>query len=514
MAAAVFAAMLASASVSNAAPLLLVDPARTGEAEPPAGQSLFDDLFRRETGYDLPYPFERLSAAVARHNDGERPRAVLIPMGRSLQRLAADPDYFAWPRVVLAVDKSGLKAVPYLKDRLFIGYQARSTSMEVISYNEAAGRFEFQVVSNYTGSGTPLVEYADRSVCTGCHQGHGPIFPIAQWNETNANPRMADRMAALGAAFHGVPVRRGIDEPDGIDQAVGRANRLAVAQFIWRQACGAARDMKPAECRSRLLLAALRWRLGGARGAWEAADDNDLAKVLHTAIARIAPGGIAVVDPSIPDRDPLIELDAGVKPMEVVEPDGVYDPARPRAPRLLVDASGKPAEVLAAAVADIGGFFSPRGLNGLAAALAAQGGPATAFSAACTLDHADGEVRFDCAGDGLSLSGYASASGGILTRLALKGFAPLAGLKIQPGARGAALSLNLVENGLGLPARLPTGERLSALRIADGKAQITVTDDMAALRRTVAAADLYGDGPLRASVVEPVLAAALRRGTS
>jgi hypothetical protein len=37
---------------------------------------------------------------------------------------------------------------------------------------------------------------------------------------------------------------------------------------------------------------------------------------------------------------------------------------------------------------------------------------------------------------------------------------------------------------------------------------------MAALRRAVAAADLYGDGPLRASAVEPALAAALSRGTS
>jgi hypothetical protein len=514
MAAAVFAAILASASVSRAGPLVLADPPRAGESAPPAGQSLFDDLFRDGGGHDLPYPFEKLTASVERSNDGERARAVLIPLGRSLQRLAADPDYFSWPRVVLAVDKAGARAVPYLKDRLFIAYQERSTSMEVISYNEAAGRFEFQVVSNYTGVGKPLVEYADRALCTACHQGNGPIFPIAQWNESNANPGIADRMAGLGAAFHGVPVRRGIDEADAIDQAVGRANRLALGQFVWQRVCGAASGMEPEECRSRLLLAALRWRLGGARGPWLAAGDSDLAGVLHAAIRTIAPDGIAVASPSIPDRDPLIELGAGVKPMEVVEPEGVYDPSRARAPRLLVEASAKPADTLAAAIAEIGGFFSPRALARLAAALAGQGGPATAFTAPCTLDHAEGEVRFECAGDGLKLSGHASASGGMVTRLALKGYAPLTGLKILPGARGSAMSLALVENSFGLPARLPTGERLSALRIAGGMARISVTDDMVALRRAVAAAGLYGDGPLRASAVEPALAAALRQGMS
>lgn len=514
MAAAVFAAILASASVSRAGPLVLADPGRSGESDPAAGQSVFDQLFRSGDAYELPYPFEKLKAVIERHNDGERAKAVLIPMGRSLQRLAADPDYFAWPRVVLAVDTAGSKAEHFLKDRLFIGYQARSTSMEVISYNEAAGRFEFQVVSNYTGAGKPLVEYADRSVCTGCHQGHGPIFPIAQWNETNANPRIADRMTALGTAFHGVPVRRGIDEPDAIDQAVGRANRLTLAQFIWQQACGAVQDMKPAECRSRLLLAALRWRLGGARGGWRAAEDDDLAGALHAAIARIAPDGIAIASPSLPDRDPLIELDAGVRPMEVVEPEGIYDPSRPRAARLLLEASGTPDDTLAAAVAEIAGFFSPRAVVGLAAALARQGGPETAFTASCTLEHAHGEVRFDCAGDSLGVSGYASASGGMVTRLAVKGFAPLTGLKILPGARGSAVSLALTENSVGLPARLPTGERLSALRLAGGMARISVTDDMGALRRAIAAAGPYGDGPLRASAVEPALAAALRQGTS
>jgi hypothetical protein len=498
---------LALPSVSYAAPLLLADPAHPGETQPASGQSLFDDLFKAGGAYDLPYPFERLTAAVAQKNGGARPRAVLIPLGRSLQRLAADPHYFASPRVVVGVDGAGGKASQYLKDRLFIGYQPASSSMEVISYNEAAGRFEFQVVSNYDAAGKPLVEYADRALCTSCHQGHAPIFPIAQWNETNANPEIAARMAGLGASFHGVPVKRGIDEPDGLDQAVGRANRLILAQYLWTRACEAAPGMKAAECRAGLLLAALRWRLGGSRGPWQAAEDGRLAAVLHAAVARLAPEGLAVPNPSLPDRNPLIELDAGVKAMEVVEPEGVYDPAVPRAPRLLIAPSDSPSDVLTAAVVAVGEFFPPEAIARLAAALQVQGGAGTRFTAACSIEQAGGERRFECADPSFGLSGYASARGGAVTRLALKGHAPVSGLNVLPGGNG---SLKLAESAQGLPARLATGERLSALRLGGGRAEITVTDDIAVLRRAVAALDLSGGGPLQAGVLAPALAASIK----
>lgn len=506
--AAAIATILAMPAVSHAAPLLLADPARPGETQPASGQSLFDDLFKSGGRYDLPYPFERLSAGIEKANGGAKPRAVLIPLGRSLQRLAADPDYFASPRVVVGVDAAGAKAERNLKDRLFIGYQPKSTSLEVISYNETAGRFEFQVVSNYTDARQPLVEYADRELCTSCHQGHGPIFPIAQWNETNANPGIAARMAGLGAAFHGVPVKRGIDEPDALDQAVGRANRLILAQFYWQRVCAAATAMKPADCRARLLLAALRWRLGGSRGPWQVVEDADLAKALHAAVAKLAPAGLAVPNPSLPDRNPLIELGAGVKPMEVVEPEDVYDPAARRGPRML---SGPSDDVLASAVAAVGEFFAPDAIARLAAVLAGQGGRSTVFTAACRVENKSGETRFECADPSLDLAGYASPGGGAVTRLALKGYTPLSGLTVLPGAAG---EMHLAENAYGLPARLATGERLSTLRLAGGRAEITVTDDVAALRRAVAALDLSGDGPLKGSAIASALAASITRAPS
>jgi hypothetical protein len=51
----------------------------------------------------------------------------------------------------MAVDGEGApsaaRAALLLRRRLFAGYQENAGIIEVISYNEAAGRFEFQVVS-------------------------------------------------------------------------------------------------------------------------------------------------------------------------------------------------------------------------------------------------------------------------------------------------------------------------------------------------------------------------------
>ena len=104
---------------------------------PPVGRSLFDFLVS-ETRPDgtsvqvIPYPFAALRARIAQRlaaPDGSAaaPKAVLVPLGRSLQRLAAAPDFFKHPRAVVAVDQqpaevegaSGL----LLADRLYLGFQ-------------------------------------------------------------------------------------------------------------------------------------------------------------------------------------------------------------------------------------------------------------------------------------------------------------------------------------------------------------------------------------------------------
>ncbi len=76
-------------------------------------ESLFDKLFRRQkdgaVAYDIPFPFTALTRRIAAKlavPEGKAPSLlqVLIPLGRSLQRYAAEPEYFRYPRVIVAID--------------------------------------------------------------------------------------------------------------------------------------------------------------------------------------------------------------------------------------------------------------------------------------------------------------------------------------------------------------------------------------------------------------------------
>src|SRR5690606_27171434 len=183
-------------------PKWAVRASQPGSDRPPAGRSLFDFVTTREQDgrrvRDIPFPFEallqRINARAGCDPGNECLRAVLVPLGRSLQRLAATPDFFAHPRIVAAVTGEGDGATALLKDRLYIGYQEQSALLEVISYNEAAGRFEFQLVHDYRAGATPRVSYARREVCAACHQNLAPIFSRPLWAETNANPRIAEQL--------------------------------------------------------------------------------------------------------------------------------------------------------------------------------------------------------------------------------------------------------------------------------------------------------------------------------
>ena len=316
-----------------------MDPNDAGPDLPPLGGSAFDAVFSRVTPegvkHDIPFPFARLLQRLAHAAGGESlPRspldATLIPLGRSLQRDAAAPDYFQSPRIVVAVTgepESGSGPIGIrLKNRLFLGYQPRSEVLEIISYNEAAARFEFQVVRNYGSANAPSARYSRRALCTSCHQNQAPMFPDASWGETDANEEVVRRLKGLGPEFHGVPVaisRAAV----AIDIAADEASLLPVYQLLWSEGCASDNPKVTALCRAGALQAMFQYRLTESAGFDRQAPlyANGYLPVQQRNWLSRWPDGLLIPNANLPDRAPLMSPSPSVIP-------AALDPLRHRPP--------------------------------------------------------------------------------------------------------------------------------------------------------------------------------------
>ncbi|HSD52822.1 MAG TPA: hypothetical protein VLC47_01585 [Burkholderiales bacterium] len=517
-----------------------VDPAAPGPDLPPAGRSLFDFVatVERDGGrvYDLPFPFEALAKRIeARAGCTPREpcaRAVLIPLGRSLQRTAAAPDFFESPRIVIAFDgEPAHGAHPLLKDRLYLGYQERSNAIEVISWNEPAGRFEFQVVRDYRPGGKPEVLYARRAVCAACHQNLAPIFSRQTWEETNANPRVVALLKR--DRIHGVVVRRGVDVPDAIDAATDRANLYTVSQRLWQEACPDAR------CRAALLAAALQFRLTGERAFDERASGWREAFVPAFAAAwRLRwPGGLAIPNPDIPNRDPFGAI--GPRPVEGVAATHVAARFEPLAPRLpLAVWSIERPETGRQLVAGIAAHLADadvRALDGHFAARATRERTASRrYESSCEMARTDRALRFKCvprdpeAPNAIRFAGRVElrgtgVSGGEVGSLVVAGAAPLEHFGVVVGAIDAASGRLGLELGAdGMRARLADGAAIARVELrwksgeiahsGAAEATVIVVDDFAPVRDALAVLAAADDSALaakpfgRARVLAPLFA--------
>jgi hypothetical protein len=193
------------------------------------------------------------------------------------------------------------------------------------------------VVVDYRQGATPRVHYARRAVCSACHHAAAPIFSRPGWDETNANPVVARALSRHAERFHGVAVKRGIDVPNAIDDAVARANRLALAQTLWQQGCDAVKPPADAvACRQALLTAVLERKLPAAGLRASDPGMKALAPLLAAWKSRW-PRGLFEADPNIPNRDPFFgqaqQLTAEqVPPWGAEEVTPALDPMMPREP--------------------------------------------------------------------------------------------------------------------------------------------------------------------------------------
>lgn len=296
------------------AALIATNPVSAQDDLPPVGHSRFDQVVGNAP---VPYPFSRLVKTINRQmqpDPGGLPplKITLIPLGRSLQRNTGAPNFFDFPRVVAAADSHNQPGVAPLKDRLFLGFHEKGKVVEVISYNDVAGRFEFQVVRDYEAGKTPQVFYARRSLCMACHQNAAPIFARPLWDETPANPAIAARLRQTGRDFYGVKLS-GTDIAYSIDAASERANLFSVWQTLWQHGCGQGEDGD--RCRMEAFAAALDYARSRSLPAEHA------LPTLRRNWTSNWPQGLPIPNPDLPNRDPLAALqDAANDPLLLRQP--------------------------------------------------------------------------------------------------------------------------------------------------------------------------------------------------
>lgn len=575
------AGLAAVAAAAEPAPESLTSLDNAGPNLPPVGRSLFDFAVAKQVDgewrFEVPFPFEALVEHLKTGlREGYRGplKAVLHPIGRSLHRHAAAPHYFRYPRAVIAVDAESAPpagdAGMMLKDRLYLGYQPASESIELIAYNEAAGRFEFQVVTDYREGGRPRVTYADRGLCVACHHNQSVIYPGGPWADSNNNARIGALLRAEADTFYGIPARISSDIPDLFDQATDRANLFSAYQLAWQQGCGATGNFESAvACRRDALVSALRYRLTSRYQLSDAGDGayDRFAETLTEAWRARWPHGVSILSAHLLDRDPFEQIRhhdgelgfeeavlkiAATEPERFMDYDEIYEPLYDRPPlgiwRVAAPIWGlppKPPLWLRQVIGGLGDFLATSDIKRLTDHLAGHPTSAVERTVSCQVIPEDESVenikiRFACV-DGLGeraplkgrLRGAVGGTlEGLLGRLRADNTAP-AGLRVYNGRLGRSplgwrAEFVLRDTITGLDARLGDGRLLRGLVLdwpagdsgdrqpRDATMTLSVTDDfapvVAAIDRLAAAtlageSDALGDAPFRrVAVLRPIFA--------
>lgn len=278
---------------------------------PPTGRSLFDLILNGLPGApeehlrDFPSLVKEIEKAT--NNDIVY---TLIPIGRSLQRLDAYPNFFEKPRIVLSfVADSGVPSAHWLalNNRLFLAYADSTKQMEIISYNDRASRFEFQIVKHVGESNQkPQIFYAKRSLCLACHKNGTPIFPEFPWSETPNNKFIQKALFTRHPAgnFLGFSVEDGMDGSDAahLDLIIRNADSVRMLNYVWSDVCEKFSPIANVlQCRAMVL----RLSLAGV-------EPGDHSLLESQASAMFSESQFAAMrftfSPSLPNRDPFSNL--------------------------------------------------------------------------------------------------------------------------------------------------------------------------------------------------------------
>lgn len=493
------------------AQVALVGPDEPGGAAP-AGRSALAAIFPD----GLPYPFEAALDAIRTEAGVENIETTLIPLGRSSQRMAAHPDFFASPRIVATAtgDWASGPGALHLADRLFLGYQPAAQEVLAIGWNEEVGRFEFERVTGYGPDAPNAIEPAPRAECIACHQGHAPVFPRPLWRETTANPAVVRTLSPLGTRYLGTPIRSTVDGLFDFDEATDRAARLYLAQRLWSEGC------ETRQCRAILLADALRFGLNGRRPDWEGRRRPEII-AFEEKTRGLWPAGLSIPSPDLPDRDPvetLGRLAPSALTAELLAGAGKLDPSTPRPATTIWHPARDGWAGAVRAVADMLADGDSTWIDGLLGGTGARPVSRELTCNTSVVEYASTrELRFDCAVGGTRMRGFmAGGAAGIQGRIDH--------FEVERSGSVAAITAAAVEADGALLVRFPgqsprvaDGRRLSAVtinRTPDGAiAEIELVDDFGPLAERfeeLARGDhaVFDPGPVRRELILDAIARA------
>lgn len=359
----------------------------------------------------IPYPFAAFVQWVDQVLGSNSMSHAIIPFGRSLHRFSADPDYLTSPRIVLGVTHNG-----HLQNQLFFGFQPASEEIEIISYDDTAGRFRFHRISGYAAGETPQFEQAATEICTECHQNEGPIFSKPLWAETNANPAISELLAPIGPKYHGVSVGQDLDTVARLDAAIVAANQMLAMRRVWDVTC-----KMPEKCAS-VVNASLQRLVFGA---------DTVTGNTSTAVA-VPLQAVQATDFRLDNFDPTAAMKMGVVGSDLIDmADARAGAFKPRATKNYYQLSegGRTAQVDTGSY--LRGAFSYSAVTGVKRALSACRSPLETHRLPLNPDRKGG--IFECvAGSCLGLA----TGGSLKIRQAKIGAFSVANATLQPSGAG------------------------------------------------------------------------------
>ena len=272
--------------------LILNTPALADQLTGFQSASEFETIIAKSENTSVPYPYtalvQLLGGSLSEDVLGEVV-STLIPYGRSLVKNQADSKQ---PRIVSVVLTGSTPAS-------FIGYAPKSNKLEVLSWNNTLGKYDFLVVTNYQSGGQPQIHRPNPAACLTCHQGGGPIYSRQGWNESRSSDQDAFERKLKGDLAPGLNPVPAHFSGGGMDDQIRRANDQLQGVRVCRLACG-----EDLSCRSKLVLAAL----AGSQIQNSASIRQELAAAIRLSVqSRWAQDAFSYASDVIPDRDPLKE---------------------------------------------------------------------------------------------------------------------------------------------------------------------------------------------------------------